>query len=326
MRSSRSCSRCAVSVVGVAVFARARRPSIVGVIRLGRPRAGRRDQPGERWRHLLTETLGHTRMLQWNTIGVAHWFVFVAFGALFFTLDHRVRSAVRPAVRAAADRPLGGLRVGQRDDRLGRAGRHRLLDHHPALPRATAVRQSRFFGSRTWQAVYVELTILGIVVCVIVLRGLEYQLLGAETIAGALPVDLVRDPAGIARRRRSATGDRRRRRRQDHHLDGLVHHHRPEHHDGCGLAPVHRLAEHLVQARVVGTAGARRAAADHGRRTAVRLRRDRGPRRGHRARRRQDRGLHLEGPAGLHLLHRVRPLPVASARPGTPTSRSRPSC
>ena len=74
-----------ISVVGVAVFARGVF-SIVGVIRLGRSVAGRRDQPGQRWRQLLAETLGHTRMLQWNTIGVAHWFVFVAFGALFFTL------------------------------------------------------------------------------------------------------------------------------------------------------------------------------------------------------------------------------------------------
>ena len=42
--------------------------------------------------------------------------------------------------------------------------------------------------------------------------------------------------------------------------------------------------------------------------------------------RRQGRGLHLEGPARLLHLHRVRPLPVASARRGTPTSRSRPRC
>ena len=56
------------------------------MIRLGRPTAGRRDQPGERWRNLLSETLGHTRMLQWTGVGAAHWFVFVAFGALFFTL------------------------------------------------------------------------------------------------------------------------------------------------------------------------------------------------------------------------------------------------
>ena len=75
----------AVSLVGVALFVRAVR-SIVAVIKLGRPAVGRDDQPGERWKHLLAETLGHTRMLQWNKIGVAHWFVFVAFGALFFTL------------------------------------------------------------------------------------------------------------------------------------------------------------------------------------------------------------------------------------------------
>ena len=41
---------------------------------------------------------------------------------------------------------------------------------------------------------------------------------------------------------------------------------------------------------------------------------------------RQGRGLHLEGHARLRHLHRVRPLPVASARPGTPASRCRPSC
>ena len=75
----------AVSLVGVALFVRAVR-SIVAVVRLGRPAVGRGDRPGQRWKHLLSETLGHTRMLQWNKIGVAHWFVFVAFGALFFTL------------------------------------------------------------------------------------------------------------------------------------------------------------------------------------------------------------------------------------------------
>ena len=75
----------AVSLVGVALFVRAVR-SIVAVIKLGQPAVGRGDHPGERWKHLLAETLGHTRMLQWSKIGVAHWFVFVAFGALFFTL------------------------------------------------------------------------------------------------------------------------------------------------------------------------------------------------------------------------------------------------
>ena len=35
---------------------------------------------------MLTETLGHTRMLHRPVVGAAHWFVFVAFGALFLTL------------------------------------------------------------------------------------------------------------------------------------------------------------------------------------------------------------------------------------------------
>ena len=76
----------AVSVVGVALFARGgRERSSAWSGSAGRSPAAR-DQPGERWKHLLAETLGHTRMLQWTRIGVAHWFVFVAFGALFFTL------------------------------------------------------------------------------------------------------------------------------------------------------------------------------------------------------------------------------------------------
>ncbi|HLM21676.1 MAG TPA: Fe-S oxidoreductase, partial [Propionibacteriaceae bacterium] len=71
----------AISLVGVGFFARAVH-MIIRVVKLGRPTPGRRDRPGQRWKHLLAETLGHTRMLQWNTIGIAHWFVFVAFGAL----------------------------------------------------------------------------------------------------------------------------------------------------------------------------------------------------------------------------------------------------
>jgi hypothetical protein len=74
-----------VSMVGVLMFARGV-AEIIDVVSLGRPTNGRNDQPADRWKHLLAETLGHTRMLQWSTIGVAHWFVFIAFGALFFTL------------------------------------------------------------------------------------------------------------------------------------------------------------------------------------------------------------------------------------------------
>ena len=185
-----------VSVVGVAVFARGV-GSIVGVIRLGRPVVGRRDQAGRRWRHLLAETLGHTRMLQWNTIGVAHWFVFVAFGALFFTLITAYGQLFDPRFAL----PIIGHWVVYEwaSEIIAWAGLIAIvfLMIIRALLRGRG-RYSRFFGSRTWQAVYVELTILGIVVCVIVLRGLEYQLLGAETSRQHFPLTWFVIPDGIS--------------------------------------------------------------------------------------------------------------------------------
>ena len=74
----------AIAAVGIALFVRAIR-SIIGVIKIGQP-AARTDAPGARTVTLLKESLGHTRMLQWTWVGAAHWFVFVGFGLLFFTL------------------------------------------------------------------------------------------------------------------------------------------------------------------------------------------------------------------------------------------------
>ncbi len=183
----------AVSVLGVALFARAV-ASIVGVVRLGQPVTGRRDAPGARWRHLLTETLGHTRMLQWTAVGAAHWFVFVAFGALFFTLvtaygqlfDPRFALPVigRWLVYAWASELIawaGLLGIG-----------YLIVVRLRARGRGRA---SRFYGSTAWQAVYVELTILGIVVCVLALRALEHRLLGASR--WEFPLSWFLLPAGL---------------------------------------------------------------------------------------------------------------------------------
>jgi Fe-S oxidoreductase len=185
----------AVSVVGVAVFAKAV-ADIVGVVRLGRPVVGRRDDPRARWRHLLTETLGHTRMLQWSGVGVAHWFVFIAFGALFFTLvtaygqlfDPRFALPVighwvvyewaSELIAWAALLSISGL-MAIRAAQVGRG------------------RSSRFFGSRTWQGVYVELTVLAIVVCVVFLRAMEYHLLGPATSRWHFPLTWFLLPAGV---------------------------------------------------------------------------------------------------------------------------------
>src|SRR5919112_5805475 len=74
----------AIAVVGIALFVRAIR-SILAVMRIGQP-AGRTDNPAARSATMLKETLLHTRMLQWKLVGLGHWFVFVGFGLLFFTL------------------------------------------------------------------------------------------------------------------------------------------------------------------------------------------------------------------------------------------------
>jgi Fe-S oxidoreductase len=169
----------AISLVGVALFARAVR-TIIRVIKLGRPTSGRRKQPGQRWKHLLAETLGHTRMLQWNTIGIAHWFVFIAFGALFFTLVTAYGQLFDPRFAI----PVIGHWVPYEaaSELIAWAGLGSILYLITVrLLSPDRKRASRFFGSRGWQGYYVEFTILGIVLCVLALRALEYQLLGTQT-------------------------------------------------------------------------------------------------------------------------------------------------
>ena len=100
----------------------------------------------------------------------------------------------------------------------------------------------------------------------------------------------------VARGRRPAAAHRR---------DAGVPDHRAE-----LQAPAH--LRRAAQRAVRPAAGrARRGQAADVRRQAGHPRRHRGPRRGRHARRRRDRGLHLEGHARLRDLHRVRPLPVA---------------
>jgi Fe-S oxidoreductase len=169
----------AVSLVGVALFARAV-AAIVGVVRLGQPTVGRNDRPRDRWQHMLAETLGHTRMLQWTKVGIAHWFVFIAFGALFFTLVTAYGQLFDPRFAL----PIIGHWVVYEwaSELIAWLGLISIVFLMAARFRSRrAGRQSRFFGSRTWQGVYVELTILGIVVCVLTLRALEYALLGPGT-------------------------------------------------------------------------------------------------------------------------------------------------
>jgi ferredoxin len=186
----------AVSVVGVVLFIRAV-ASIVGVVKLGKPAPGRGDHPGQRWRQMLAETLGHTRMLQWTKVGAAHWFVFIAFGALIFTLITAYGQLFNPRFAL----PIIGhwLPYEWASEIIAWAGLISIcfLIMVRLLLRGRG-RESRFFGSRAWQGYYVELTVLGIVVCVLVLHALEYQLLGSETSRLHFPLTWFLFPTGIS--------------------------------------------------------------------------------------------------------------------------------
>jgi hypothetical protein len=75
----------AIAAVGIALFVKAIR-TIIATVKVGQPAVGRTDDKGARTATMLKETLGHTRMLQWTWMGAGHWFVFIGFGLLFFTL------------------------------------------------------------------------------------------------------------------------------------------------------------------------------------------------------------------------------------------------
>ncbi|GAB3197794.1 hypothetical protein GCM10027062_10330 [Nocardioides hungaricus] len=164
----------AVAAVGIALFVRAIR-SIVAVLKVGQP-ASRTDNPGARTVTLLKESLGHTRMLQWHWVGAGHWFVFIGFGLLFFTLVTAFGQLFDPSfqlpligqfflwewltefvttVMIVAIAAFIGYRLTRPSERV----------------RGT---RGRFFGSTMWQAYFVELVILGVGLCIFVLRGLEY--------------------------------------------------------------------------------------------------------------------------------------------------------
>jgi Fe-S oxidoreductase len=174
------------SVIGVALFARTV-AYLVRVMRLGAPDRTRGGLAGERAYGVLVESLGHARLGKWPLVGIMHWFVFVGFGALFFTLLTAYGQVVDPAFAL----PLIGHWVvyewaAEIIAWLTGLGILTLIGirqkNHPRRA-AEHGRRSRFFGSTFWQAYYVEATILAVVVCVLALRGLEYAL----TAAGEAP-------------------------------------------------------------------------------------------------------------------------------------------
>ena len=169
-----------VTLVGVALFARVVR-HFLSVFRLGQPDATRTGDKGARTVTLLREFLGHTRMSRLPVVAVAHWFTMISFGVLFFTL----LNAFGQLVKADFALPIIGHFflyewVTEFFAWTGFVGILMLMairqKNHPRSAAGEGGRRSRFFGSTWWQAYYVELTILGVTICIITLRALEYAL------------------------------------------------------------------------------------------------------------------------------------------------------
>ena len=168
----------AVTVVGLALFAKAVR-SILAIVRIGQADPTRSDHRGERVKTLIREVLGHTRMRKWSIGGIAHWFVFVGFGSLALTLVTAYGQLFAPEFAIPF---LGHFApyefFVELISWLTGLGIVTLIGIRQATRIFRPGRTSRFYGSSSWQAYYVEATILAIVLCVIALRGLEGALEG----------------------------------------------------------------------------------------------------------------------------------------------------
>ncbi|MFE6487825.1 Fe-S oxidoreductase, partial [Streptomyces sp. NPDC057757] len=162
-------------VAGFALFGRAI-SGIFHFLRLGQPVVPRL-RTGEPYRRSVTlarEFVVHTRMNRWGVIGVAHWFVAVSFYALLLTLVNATGQLFVPdwvlpflghftpynvlveflaAMTTVSILVLIAVRQFSTPDRPGR--------------------KSRFTGSRTGQAYFVECVILVVGLCIGVLHALE---------------------------------------------------------------------------------------------------------------------------------------------------------
>ncbi|MFD9321137.1 heterodisulfide reductase-related iron-sulfur binding cluster [Streptomyces sp. NPDC060053] len=164
-----------LTVVGVALIARAI-GQFVRYFKLGQPLpAGTRtDNPYARSVTLAREFLGHTRMNRWGIVGFAHWFVAIG----FLTLPPTLAQAFGQLFEADWVLPVIGdfLPFELYIEFIGVMTilgivvlmAIRLLN----LP-SRAGRKSRFAGSKSGQAYFVEYVILTIGLAIYVLRGLE---------------------------------------------------------------------------------------------------------------------------------------------------------
>jgi Fe-S oxidoreductase len=148
-------------------------------IKAGQPDPTRSDNKGRRFALMVREVLTHAKMLNFTGSGIAHWFVMIGFVSLFGTLVTAYGQILDPHFLL----PIIGHFVPynifvELITWLTGISIVALIAVRQVTRFTNKGRTSRFFGSGSWKAYFVEATILAIVFCVIALRGLEGALLG----------------------------------------------------------------------------------------------------------------------------------------------------
>ncbi|KAB7848325.1 (Fe-S)-binding protein [Streptomyces mobaraensis] len=161
--------------VGVALFGRAIL-QIYRFVRIGQPvPAGTRtDDPAGRTVTVVKEFLGHTRMNKWGVVGVAHWFVAVGFFSLLLTIVNAIGQLfqadwILPVIGDWAPYNVFVEFLGT----MTALGILTLIVIRQLNRPDKPGRKSRFAGSNTGQAYFVESVILIVGVCIFMLHALE---------------------------------------------------------------------------------------------------------------------------------------------------------
>ncbi|CAN2245946.1 (Fe-S)-binding protein [Candidatus Planktophila dulcis] len=149
---------------------------LIAIYKKQQPDPTRSNDKSLRFKNMLKEVLGHTKMLNFTGTGIAHWFVMIGFGALFGTLVTAYGQVINPEFAL----PIIGHFVGyELFAEVIAALTGISIVTLIGIRQVTRFRMlNRFSGSGMGKAYYVEATILAVVFCVIALRGLEGALAG----------------------------------------------------------------------------------------------------------------------------------------------------
>ena len=149
---------------------------LIAIYKKQQPDPTRSNDKSARFKNMLKEVLGHTKMLNFTGSGIAHWFVMIGFGALFGTLVTAYGQVINPEFAL----PIIGHFVGyELFAEVIAALTGISIVTLIGIRQVTRFRMlNRFSGSGMGKAYFVEATILAVVFCVIALRGLEGALAG----------------------------------------------------------------------------------------------------------------------------------------------------